>query len=304
MGLALFAFFAIFLLIGSAGLLVFYRAAMMQRLAAVISPGSEQENWLTRLRAQGAKSSLKAVVQPFDKVLPKSSQEVSVIQKRLTRAGLRDPSAVRIFYGAKVLVPLWLALLAGVSGVSHFGPFFVYAVALGMGYLVPDFWLGHLIKKRQLNIRIGLPELLDLMVICIEAGLSLDQALARAAEELGTSQPELSDEVGLTLLEQRAGRPRIDAWRNLAERVDIDVMRTLVASVIQADQFGTSIAKTLRIYSDTLRVQRRQRVEEMAAKTPVKMVFPLVFFIFPSLFVVVVGPAMIIMSESFAKYFK
>jgi tight adherence protein C len=304
MGLALFAFIAIFLLIGSAGLLMFYRAAMLQRLSAVISPHSEEESWLARLKKKGAGESIKAVVSPFEKVLPKSPKEVSVTQNRLIRAGYRDDSSIRIFYGAKVLVPLWLAVLAAATGVSHFGPFFVYALALGMGYLVPDFWLGHLIKKRQLNVRIGLPEFLDLMVVCIEAGLSLDQALARSTEELAISQPEISDEMSLLILEQRAGRPRVDCWRHLAERVDIDIMRTLVSAVIQADQFGTSIAKTLRVYSDTLRVQRRQYVEELAAKTPVKLVFPLVFFIFPSLFVVAVGPAVIVMTEGFAKFLK
>jgi tight adherence protein C len=303
MGLALFAFISMFLLIGSAGLLMFYRAAMLERLSAVISPHSEQENWLTRLRKKGAGESIKAVVGPFDKVLPKSQQEVSVVQKRLIRAGYREDSYVRIFYGAKVLVPLWLAVLCAVTNLSHYGPFFVYAIALGLGYLIPDFWLGRLIKERQINIRVGLPEFLDLMVVCIEAGLSMDQALARAADELHASQPEISDEMSLVTLEQRAGRPRADAWRHLAERVDIDVMRTLVSAVIQADQFGTSIAKTLRIYSDTLRVQRRQDVEEMAAKTPVKLVFPLVLFIFPSLFVVAMGPAVIVMMDSFQKYF-
>jgi len=302
MGLAFFAFIAIFLLIGSAGLLMFYRAAMVERLSAVISPHSEEDSWLGRLKKKGAGESIKAVVEPFEKVLPKSPKEVSVARNRLIRAGYRDDSAVRIFYGAKVLVPLWLAVLAATSGVSHYGPLFVYALALGAGYLVPDFWVGHLIKKRQLNIRIGLPEFLDLMVVCIEAGLSLDQALARSTEELAASQPEISDEMSLLILEQRAGRPRVDAWRHLAERVDIDIMLTLVSAVIQADQFGTSIAKTLRVYSDTLRVQRRQYVEELAAKTPVKLVFPLVFFIFPSLFVVVVGPAVIVMSEGFAKW--
>ncbi|MGI8959726.1 MAG: type II secretion system F family protein [Bryobacteraceae bacterium] len=304
MGLALFAFIAIFLLIGSAGLLMFYRAAMLERLSAVIAPHSEQENWLSRLRKKSPGESLKAVVRPFDKVLPKSTQEVSVTQKRLVRAGYREDSYLRVFYGAKLLVPLWLVVLAATTGVSHYGPFFVYALALGMGYLVPDFWLGHLIKKRQLEIRIGLPEFLDLMVVCIEAGLSMDQALARSAEELRASQPEISDEMGLVILEQRAGRPRVDAWRDLAERVDIDMIRALVSGVIQADQYGTSIAKTLRVYSDTLRTQRRQHVEEQAAKTPVKLVFPLVLFIFPSLFVVVVGPAAIIMSEGFAKWLK
>jgi tight adherence protein C len=302
MGLALFAFLAVFLLIGSAGLLLFYRAAMLQRLSAVISPRSEQESWLTRLKSRGAERSIKAVVQPFEKVIPKSTEEVSVVQKRLIRAGYREDSDVRIFYGAKVLIPAWLCVLAGASGLTHLGPFFVYALALALGYLLPDFWLGHRIKARQLNIRLGLPEFLDLMVVCIEAGLSLDQSLSRSADEMRASQPEISDEMGLMILEQRAGCPRADAWRHLAERVDITIMRTLASAVIQADQFGTSIAKTLRVYSDQLRVERRQNVEELAAKMAVKIVFPLVLFIFPSLFIVAMGPAMIILSDSFKKF--
>jgi tight adherence protein C len=304
MGLALFAFIAVFLLIGSAGLLLFYRAAMLQRLSAVISPHSEQDSWWTRLKTRGAERSIKAVVQPFDKIIPKSSEEVSVVRKRLIRAGYREDSDVRIFYGAKVLIPAWLCILAGASGLSHLGPFFVYALALALGYLLPDFWVGHRIKARQLNIRLGLPEFLDLMVVCIEAGLSLDQGLSRSADEMGGSQPEISDEMGLMILEQRAGSPRADAWRHLADRVDIDIMRTLASAVIQADQFGTSIAKTLRVYSDQLRIQRRQNVEEIAAKMAVKIVFPLVLFIFPSLFIVAMGPAMIILSESFDKFFQ
>lgn len=304
MGLALFAFIAVFLLIGSAGLLLFYRAAMLQRLSAVISPHSEQDSWWTRLKTRGAERSIKAVVQPFEKVIPKSTEEISVVKKRLIRAGYREDSDVRIFYGAKVLIPAWLCILAGASGLTHLGPFFVYALALALGYLLPDFWVGHRIKARQLNIRLGLPEFLDLMVVCIEAGLSLDQALSRSADEMAASQPEISDEMGLMILEQRAGSPRADAWRHLADRVDIDIMRTLASAVIQADQFGTSIAKTLRVYSEQLRVQRRQNVEEMAAKMAVKIVFPLVLFIFPSLFIVAMGPAIIIMGESFQKFFQ
>jgi tight adherence protein C len=304
MGLALFAFIAIFLLIGSAGLLLFYRTAVLERLSAVITPHSEQSGWFTRLKARGARQSVKAVVEPFERVLPKSPKEVSIARLRLIRAGYREDSDVRIFYGSKVLVPLWLCVLAGVSGLSHYGPFFVYALALALGYLLPDFWVGRRIKARQLNIRLGLPEFLDLMVVCIEAGLSLDQSLARSAEELRASQPEISDEIGLLILENRAGSPRADAWKHLADRVDIDVVRTLVSAVIQADQFGTSIAKTLRVYSDQLRIQRRQSVEELAAKMAVKIVFPLVIFIFPSLFIVAMGPVLIIMSESFQKFFQ
>jgi tight adherence protein C len=304
MGLALYAFIAVFLLIGSAGLLIFYRAAMVERLSAVIAPRREEENWLNRLKFKQAKTSLKAVVAPFEKILPKSPREVSVVQKRLIRAGYRDDSALRIFYGAKVLVPLWLCVLASLSGIDRYGPLFVYALALGLGYLIPDFWLGRRIAARQLNIRLGLPEFLDLMTVCIEAGLSLDQALARSTEEMRASQPEISDEMGLMMLETRAGRPRADGWKNLADRVDIDIMRTLVSALVQAEQFGTSIAKTLRVYSDQLRVQRRQDVEEKAAKMAVKIVFPLVLFIFPSLFIVALGPAIIVMMESFQKYFQ
>lgn len=304
MGLALFAFVAIFLLVCSGGLLIFYRARMAQRLSAALNPHTEEESWLGRLKMNRAGSSLKAAVQPFEKVLPKSPKEVSVVQKRLIRAGLRDDAHLRIFYGSKVLIPLWLCVLVAVSGVtSHVSSFVAYVLALGLGYLLPDFWLTRRIAKRELNIRLGLPEILDLMVVCIEAGLSLDQAVSRAAEEQRLSQPEISDEMGLVLLEQRAGRPRVDAWRHLAERVDIDIVRMLVSAIVQADQFGTSVAKTLRIYSDTLRVQRRQRVEELAAKTAVKLVFPLALFILPSLFIVALGPAIIVMSESFQKYF-
>jgi len=203
-----------------------------------------------------------------------------------------------------VIVPVSLCLVLFVTGAAEYaGSFFAYVMALGMGYLIPDFWLGHRIKKRQLEIRLALPDFLDLIVVCIEAGLSLDQAVLRSIDELATTLPTISDEFGLVLLEQRAGRPRLDCWKNLAERVDLDVIRTLVASIVQADQFGTSVAKTLRVYSETLRVQRRQRVEELAAKTAVKLIFPLVLFIFPSLFVVVLGPASISMTESFEKYF-
>jgi len=304
MALAFFTFLAIFFLFGSAGLLVFFRAGMTQRLSAVLSPETQDQTLLGRLKLARAGTSFKVALLPLEKLLPKSTQEVSVVQQRLIRAGFRDDSNVRMFYGAKVLAPLSLCVLAGVSGISQIGPLFIYALALGLGYLAPDFWLGRRIAARQLEIRIGMPDFLDLMVVCIEAGLSLDQAMARSTEELRTSLPDLADEMGLVQLEQRAGRPRLDAWKRLAERTDIQIVRTLVTSIVQADQFGTSISKTLRTFSDTLRTQRRQHVEELAAKMAVKLVFPLVLFIFPSLFVVALGPAAIQMQDMFQKYFQ
>ena len=299
MGFAAFTFFVVFLLIASGGLLIFYRAAMQQRVSAVVTPRATQGGLVSRLQRR---VSIGGVVQRFERVVPRSQAEVSVVQQRLIRAGIRSDSAVGIFYGAKLLVPVSLCLLVMVTGISSYGPFFVYALALGLGFLAPDFWLGKKIKKRQKRIRLGLPDVLDLLVICMEAGQSLDQATARTSEELDRAQPEVSDELGVVVLEQRAGRPRADAWKNFAQRTDVDSVRNLTAVLVQSEKFGTSIAKTLRVHAETLRTERRQKVEEEAAKTTVKLVFPLVFFIFPSIFLVALGPAVIVIQESFHKY--
>jgi tight adherence protein C len=300
MGFAASTFFVVFLLIASGGMLLFYREAMLQRISTVVpTRGKRRTLWST---IQDTRFSFGGMVENLERVLPKSQAEVSVTQQRLIRAGYRKDSAVNLFYGAKVLVPLSLCALALVTGFARSNAFFVYALALGLGFLAPDFWLGRRITIRQKQIRLGLPDVLDLMVICIEAGLSMDQATARTAEELHTAQPAISDELGIVVLEQRAGRPRSDAWKQFAERTGVDSVRNLVSVLVQSEQLGTSVAKTLRVHSDTLRTQRRQRVEEQAAKNTIKLVFPLVFFIFPSLFLVTLGPALIIMSESFQKY--
>ena len=222
---------------------------------------------------------------------------------RLIRAGMRTESALKIFNGAKFLTPVAVCAALWATGAYKLSPFFVYASGLALGFLGPDFWLGHMIKKRQSLIRKGLPDVLDLLVICIEAGLSLDQATMRAAEELRFAQPQLCDELGVVVLEQRAGRPRDEAWKHLAERTDVDAVRNLTSMLIQSEQFGTSVGKTLRTHSDTLRTKRVQQVEEAAAKTTIKLIFPLVFFIFPALFLVVLGPSVIIMMESFKTFF-
>jgi tight adherence protein C len=140
-----------------------------------------------------------------------------------------------------------------------------------------------------------------MLVICIEAGLGVDQATARTAQELRFAQPAIADELGIIVLEQHAGRARADAWRNFSDRSDVDSVRNLVTILIQSEQFGTSVAKTLRVHSETMRSQRRQKVEEQAAKTTIKLIFPLVFFIFPSLFLVTLGPAIIIITQSFTQ---
>ena len=293
----LITFGAIFLLIASGGMLLFYREAMLERISDVINPQIKKPKTL-KGAIQETGLSIGGMVQQFQNVLPKSQAEVSVVLQRLTRAGYRKESAVKVFYGSKVLVPLLLCALALVSGLGNLS-FFIYIAALGLGFLAPDFWLGRQISQRQKKIRRGLPDVLDLLIICIEAGLSLDQATSRTAEELRNAQPELCDELGIVVLEQRAGRPRAEAWRHLAERTDVDCMRNLVSMLVQSEQFGTIIAKTLRVHSDALRTQRVQAVEEAAAKTTIKLIFPLVFFIFPSLFLVALGPAVISMMDSF-----
>jgi tight adherence protein C len=301
MGVAAITFFVIFILVGSAGLLLFYREAMVQRLSGLVTPGQKKAGVLGTLHQKGASLGSNMMGQ-LERLVPRSQSELSVVQRRLVRAGYRSNTAVKFFYGAKVLVPLSLCLIVATTGLSHFGGLFVYALALGLGFLAPDFWLGRKIASRQAKIRRGLPDVLDLMVVCIEAGQSLDQATIRTAEELRTAQPVISDELGVVVLEQRAGRERTDAWRQFAERTAVDTVRNLVSVLVQSEKFGTSIAKTLRVHADTLRTQRRQKVEEQAAKTSVKLVFPLVLFIFPSLFVVTLGPAIIVIQESFKTF--
>jgi len=297
MGYAILAFCGVFLMIVSGGLLLFYREEMLQRISDAINPQRKEKSLLTAIQQTGL--SIGGVVEHFENILPKSQAEVSIVLQRLQRAGFRDESAVKIFYGSKVLVPLLFCILVLVSGLGDAGGFFMYLIAAALGFLAPDFWLGRRIKKRQSKVRRGLPDELDLLVICIEAGLSLDHATARTAVELKTAQPEVCDELNIVVLEQRAGRPRGDAWKHMAERTDVDCVRNLVTMLVQAEQFGTSVAKTLRIHSDTLRTQRVQAVEEAAAKTTIKLLFPLVFFIFPSLFVVVLGPALLSIMDSF-----
>jgi tight adherence protein C len=301
MGLLIISFSVVFLLIASGALLLFYREVLPQRIADAINPRPKKRKVVEAIKESGM--SIGGMVEHFEQVLPKSQAEISVVMQRLTRAGFRSENAVRVFYGYKVLVPLALAALALVSGAAKMGPFFVYTSCLGLGFLAPDFWLGRRIKTRQKKMEKGLPDVLDLLIICIEAGLSLDQGTARTSEELQKAQPELSDEFGILVLEQRAGRARSEAWKNLAERTGVESIRNLVSVLVQSEQFGTSVAKTLRVHSETMRAKRTQQIEEMAAKTSVKLVFPLVFFIFPSLFLVTLGPAMILMMESFKQFF-
>src|ERR1017187_8562653 len=297
MGLAIFTFCDIFLLIACGGLF-FVKRETKPQMANVFSHPADRK--LSRTLKQ-ASLSLGSVVERFEGVLPKSNAEVSIMQQRLIRASYRNDSAVNLFYGGKFLLMVLLSVVVVATGLARFNYFIVILLALGLGFLAPDFWLGKRISNRQREIRAGLPDLLDLLVVCVEAGLSLDQATARTVQEMERSGSALSDEVGIVVLEQRAGCPRSDAWRHLAERTDVDSVRSVVSMLVQSEVFGTSIAKTLRVHSETLRTQRIQQVEEQAAKTGIKILFPLVFCIFPNLFLVTLGPAVMLMMDSFSK---
>jgi tight adherence protein C len=300
MALALLSFIAVFLLMSSIGILVFHRRNILKRLSQIGAKTADAT--LLQSIAPSPRTRIEQIVKPFQEVVPRSLEDVSTLQKRLIRAGYREPGYVNIVDGAQVLVPAILCILITVTQVYAYAPLFLYALAAGLGFMAPDFWLSNRISARKLKLRLGLPEALDLIVICVEAGLSMDKATMRTAEELRISQPAIADELNLVYLEQRAGRPRGEAWRNLGDRTDVDTIRSLASILIQADKFGTSIGKMLRAHSETLRTRRRQDAEEQAAKTTVKLVFPLVLFIFPSLFVVTLGPSMIIMFEGFSKY--
>jgi tight adherence protein C len=183
--------------------------------------------------------------------------------------------------------------LAGVIAFSGFSSLALLVCVPAFGFFLPRFFLKRMIKDRQQRIRLGLPDALDLTVICVEAGLALDQAMMRVGQDLHHAHPDLSDEFHLVNLEMRAGKPRADALRNLVDRTGVDDIRSLVGTLIQTDRFGTSVAQALRVHSDSLRTERRQRAEEQAAKTTIKMVPPLVIFILPSIIFVTIGPAVI-----------
>lgn len=225
--------------------------------------------------------------------LPRSSvKETGKLRGRLVAAGYRRDEALAVFLGTRAAVALGAfgLLVSPLLG----RPNFILAVGgLGFGYVIPGIILARKARRRQHRIQLSIADALDLMVVSVEAGLGLDQAITRVADELRTSHPDLAEELRLVNLELRMGKDRCEALRNLADRTGVEDLSGLVAMLIQTDKFGTSVAQSLRVFSDTLRTKRRQRAEEAAAKTGVKMVFPLVFCIFPAIWIVTIGPAAI-----------
>ncbi len=255
------------------------------------------------LRAPTGKAQMKelfsrigqAASKPF---MPETREKQSELRRKLAMAGIYSPSAIRVVTGFKMIL-----LVGGVLGGYVVGSL-LGSVMLGLslggliGYLAPIFWLKKQVKKQQKYLEYGLPDALDLMVICVEAGLAMDAAMERVGEELAIVHPSLSRELEITHMETRVGLSRSEALRNLGVRTGSRALQSLVSMLVQAERFGTSVSGALRVHADSLRVSRQQKAEEMAAKASVKMSFPLVCFIFPATFIVLAGPTIVELMNS------
>jgi len=262
-----------------------------------LSASAASDDGMTALAERMAK--------PLHRLAPPSAAEAKKLQKQLMQAGYRSPNAPVIFRAIQIsvlvglpgMVALGCALLARPldSAVTWI------LMAFVAGFFLPRYVLRKMVKGRQQRVRWGLADALDLLVVSIEAGLGLNAAIVKVGEELREVHPDISEEFELTNLEIRVGRDRDEALRNLAERTGVDDLRSLVAMLIQADRFGTSIARAVRVYADSLRTKRRQRAEQAAQKAAVKLLFPLACFLFPTLFIAILGPAALNLIDSFAK---
>ncbi len=278
----------------------------------LLRPAPQAQRWLTRvtrssLRLDNASADAQS---PAHSVLLKvlrflrtqlGFEQDEKLRQKLLAAGLRGSSAVDTYFGIRLLGPA-LAIIAGTFVRGN--PFFWIVMLMTAAYLAPDIWVDHRTRVRRDRIRRGLPDALDLMVVCVDAGLGIDQALLRAGQELALSQPEISEEFIHINFEQRAGKPRIEAWQSMAVRTKVDTVKNFVHMLAQTDRFGTPLVRALRVFADSVRQKRRQQAEELAAKIPVKLIFPLVLFIFPSIFIVLLGPAIILISKNLSSIFK
>jgi tight adherence protein C len=231
------------------------------------------------------------------KKIPKSPNEMSKLRRRLAAAGIQSFEVAIVYSVAELTLPFLFAL-GPLIYLTGYARWIVAGIAALIGYMVPGLVLSRYINKRKLRIENGLPDALDLLIVCIEAGCALDQAILKTSAELEVSHPDLAGELKLITTEVRAGKSRIEAFKNFAKRTRVDDVRALVAMLVQTDRFGTSVAQALRTHAETARNKRRQRAEEKAAKVGVKLVFPLVFFLFPAFYVVTLGPAVILFVRS------
>jgi tight adherence protein C len=235
----------------------------------------------------------------LSKLMPRSPSEMSRLRRRLARAGFVQPSSVFYFTASQLALPVLLAAV-GLMVVDLPVGLLVALFLAVLGYTIPGFYVEHRKAARQKAVQNGLPDALDLLVICVEAGSGLDQAILKASDELEIAHAALAEEFRLITTEVRAGKPRLEAFNNFAQRTGIDEVRALVAMLTQTDRFGTSIGQALRTHAETSRTRRRQRAEERAAKVGVKLVFPLALCLFPALYIVCFGPAALRIIRAFS----
>lgn len=242
---------------------------------------------------------------PLNRLLPVSAAEAQKLQKKLMQAGFRSQGAPSVYRAVQLATmagfPALVALICAALARPLSGAIFWILASFCIGFFLPRYALGRMVRSRQQLVRWGLADALDLMVVSIEAGLGLNAAMMKVSSELKEVHPDISDEFELANLEIRVGRERDEALRNLAERTGVDDLRSLVAMLIQTDRFGTSIAKAIRAFSDSLRTKRRQRAEQAAQKAAVKLLFPLACFLFPTLFIAILGPAALQLMDTLGK---
>jgi tight adherence protein C len=284
---AVFVFLAVGVGIATLGMKLYIRPK--EALERVAGTGESQESMPVH-----PSLAMHTLIAKLGNFIPQSPKDVTVMQKRLIRAGIRNDNAMKLLYGAKavcgVLFPVLATLFVAPSSTDSSNKIILVLISAGVGFFGPNEYVRRLATKRQHEIARGLANALDLLVVCVESGLGLDQAILQVSKELEHAHPEISEEFGFVNLELKAGKRRVEALRNLAERTGVEDLKKLVAVLIQADRFGTGVAQSLRAHSDFMRVQARQTAEEKAAKLGVKLIFPIFFCILPSLFVITVGP--------------
>jgi tight adherence protein C len=272
-------------------------SALSRGLAELEEAGRGAGDLLQRRRRLARTEQLKELLEGWGERVEKSRSDTPAVRAQLIQAGYMGPSAVAIYWGAR----LFLMGALGTAGVLLL-PFVTDSVLAPMlgalwlaafGYVAPAFYVGARVRRRQKEIIKALPDTLDMMVVCVEAGLALNQAILRVSQEIGHVSALMAEQLSLVNIEIRAGTAREEALKNLGERTGVADIRSFVTMLIQTDRFGTSIAQALRTHADVMRTKRRQRAEEAAAKTTIKLVFPLVFFVFPAMFVVILAPALI-----------
>ena len=282
-------------------------AALSQRLTELEQSGAGPVDILLRQRRQDRSDRFKSILEAWGERLQGRRTDNASTKRFLVQAGYRNPMSGAYYWGTRFVLMAGLGagalLFLPVTGIGFLTSAFAALWFAALGWIAPTFYVGAKVKRRQKEIVKALPDALDLLVVCVEAGLGLNQAIVRVSEEIDHVSQLMSEQLALVNLEIRAGTPRDEALRNLGERTGVPDVQSLVTMLIQTDRFGTSIAQALRVHADTMRTKRRQRAEEAAAKTTIKLVFPLVLFIFPTMFVVILAPALIRIVRTLEKTF-